>query len=304
MQEKNSYWLREKECERIFSETGPYYMVTTAHQDWLLYKSREEFIAGTNLVAVSAAHSEFTVVDDVQMNNHHHIVGCGTGRSVRSFVDIFREKSSRLQLALGNKSLKDWEIRIDEVVDLRQLRNRIGYVDRNAFVARLDSMPTGYPWGSAYLFFNGNLWMMSEGEPWKELSIARQRSICHSHEVNLPEKYRVLDSMILRSSFVDYKLTESLFNSANQYFSMLTRRGEADVEIARMLGEGIQLPNEEVFQIVGGWYPDQKISMMGLETKLVAAQKMKKQLGCTNKQIVQILRLEANIVEQLFPIPR
>ena len=304
MHERNTYWTRERECEQLFAGTGPYYMVTTAQQDWLLYKSREEFIAGTNMVAVSAALSGFTIVDDVQMNNHHHMIGYGSVGTVESFVEILREKGRRLQLALGNRSLKDWNIRIDETADLRQFRNQVGYVDRNAFVARRDSTPTGYPWGSAYLFFNGNLWMQQEGKPWGELSIARRRDVCRSHDVCLPERYRVLDRMILRSSFVDYERTESLFNSANQYFSMLTRHGEADIEIARLLGEGIQLPNEEVFQIVGGWFPGQKISTMSMEEKFVAARKMKKQLGCTNKQIVQILQLAPNMVDQLFPHPR
>ena len=43
MHVRNDYWMRERECERIFAAGGPYYMITTEHLDWLLYKTREEF---------------------------------------------------------------------------------------------------------------------------------------------------------------------------------------------------------------------------------------------------------------------
>ena len=304
MHERSDFWMRERECERIFLTRGPYSMITTEHKDWLLYKSVEEFIVGTNLVAISAAASGLVILDDIQMNNHHHILGAGSRSSVYAFTEQFREKMRRYQVCLGNPSLKEWKIQIDEVNDLRQLRNYVGYIDRNAYVARLDSTPTGYPWGSGHLFFNGNLWMMSEGDAWNALSVEKRRKICRSHNVDMPESFRVKGGMILRSSFVDYHHTESLFNSANQYFSMLTRRGEADIEIARMIGEGIQLPNEEVFQVVGSWYPDSNLRNLDAPQRLEAAKSMKKRLNSSNKQISQVLRLSLSDVDRLFPKPK
>ena len=304
MHVRNDYWMRERECERIFAAGGPYYMITTEHLDWLLYKTREEFIVGTNIVAISAAESGLAILDDIQMNNHHHIMGEGSSSRVDDFIDRLRERMRRFQLSLGNKSLKDWNIRVDETTDLGLFRKRIGYIDRNAYVARLDSTPTGYPWGSGNLLFNGNLWLMTEGEPWYSLSIEKRRKICRSHNVEMPRSIKVRDGMILRSSFVDYKRTESLFNSANQYFSMLSRQGESDIEIARMLGESIQLPNEEVFKIVSSWYPDSGIREMSAEDRLKAAQTMKRKLDSSNKQISQVLNLRIDDVDRMFPRAR
>ena len=303
MHVKNDFWMRERECERIFAAGGPYYLITTEHVDWLLYKTRDEFITGSNLVAISAAETGFVVLDDTVMNNHHHILGRGHRSNADNFSVRLREKMRRYQLSLGNPSLKELRIQIDEVQDLKQFRNYVGYIDRNAYVARLDSTPAGYPWGAGNLFFNGNLWLMNEGVAWNSLSIENRRRICRSHAIDLPSSYRVRDGMILRSSFVDHKHTESLFNSANQYFSMLTRRGEADVEIARMKGESIQLPNEEVFQIVGSWYPESGIRGLGTTERLETAQSMKKRLNSSNKQIAQVLRLPLGEVEKMFPRP-
>ena len=304
MHVKNDFWMRERECERIFAAGKPYYLITTEHSEWLLYKTREEFIVGSNLVAISAAESGLVVLDDTVMNNHHHVLGKGSSSNARDFADILREKMRRYQLSLGNPSLKELKIQIDDVLDLKQFRNYVGYIDRNAYVARLDSTPAGYPWGSGNLFFNGNLWMMSEGVAWDTLSVEKRRKICQSHSINLPSSYRVRDGMILRSSFIDYRHTEGLFNSANQYFSMLTRRGEADVEIARMKGEGIQLPNEEVFQIVGSWYPESGIRGLGAPERWGAARSMKKRLNSSNKQIAQVLHLPLTDVDRIFPRPQ
>ena len=107
--------------------------------------------------------------------------------------------------------------------------------------------------------------------------------------------------MILRSSFVDYHATEALFNSANQYFTLLTRRGEADVEIAAKLGEKIQLPTEEVFQIVSSWFQGQNLRTLELEARLNAAKMMKQRLASSNRQITHVLRLPAADVDRMFP---
>lgn len=300
---RNDFWVRERESERFFAEQGPFFFITTENLDWILYENRDEFIVGTNLLAISAARSGFRIVDDVQMSNHHHVMGAGTFEQANEFADQLHALERKYQTSLGRCSLKAWNIRIDPVKDLKQFRNQIAYTDRNAYVARLDSMPTGYSWGSANLLFNGNLWLMKDGVPFSKVGGREKRIICRSHNVELPEQYRVCDGMILRSSFVDYHQTERLFNSANQYFSMLTRRGEADIEMAAMLGESIQIPHEEAFQIVASWHPGKYINELNYEQKLQTARKMKTQLASSNRQIIQILGLPATDVDQMFPIP-
>ena len=299
--EKNDYWDRERECERLFAATRPFYFITTENLDWTMYETLEEFIMGTNLIAIASARSGFVILDDVQMNNHHHVMGKGTYDKACCFFEILHDGERYYQRSLGRPSLKKWDIRIDETADLKAFRSRVAYTDRNAYVARLDSMPTGYPWGSASLFFNGNLRLMNPGIPFEKVGGREKRIICRSHDTDLPSHYRVCDGMILRSSFVDYHATEDLFNSANQYFTLLTRRGEADVEIAAMLGEKIQLPTEEVFQIVSSWFQGQNIRTLEPEARLNAAKMMKQRLASSNRQITHVLRLPAADVERMFP---
>ena len=301
--EKNDFWMRERECERSFVKGGPYFFITTENLDWMLYENDEEFIVGTNMVAISAAKSGLIILDDVQMNNHHHFMGSGAYEVACLFADELHLAERKFQRKVRNRSLKKWDIRIDPITDLKQFRSLIVYIDRNAYVARRDSMPTGYPWGSASMFFNQNLRFRNPGTRFCELGGREKRIICRSHQVDLPYHYRVLNGMILRDSFVNYKKTESLFNNANQYFSMLSKRGEADIEIAAMLGESIQIPHEEVFQIVSGWFPGYKIRELDKKTAYEAAKMMKYRLKSSNRQIVQILNLTTEEVNRMFPIP-
>lgn len=301
--EKNDFWNRERECERFFAKQGPVFFITTENLDWILYENRDEFIVGTNLLAIAAARSGFRIVDDSQMSNHHHVMGAGSFEEANAFANHLHAMERKYQTSLGRRSLKDWNIRIDPVKDLKQFRGQIAYTDRNAYVARRDSMPTGYAWGSANLLFNGNMWLMKEGIPFPKVGGREKRMICRSHDVDLPAHYSVCDGMIMRSSFVDYHTTERLFNSANQYFTMLTRRGEADIEMAALLGESIQIPHEEAFLIVASWYPGKLINELSYDQKLHAAKKMKTQLASSNRQIVQILGLPAADVDRMFPIP-
>lgn len=71
-----------------------------------------------------------------------------------------------------------------------------------------------------------------------------------------------------------------------------------------MLGESIQLPNEEVFKIVSSWYPDSGIREMSAEDRLKAAQTMKRKLDSSNKQISQVLNLRIDDVDRMFPRAR
>ena len=76
------------------------------------------------------------------------------------------------------------------------------------------------------------------------------------------------------------------------------------MEIASILGEKIQLPTEEVFQIVAGWLKGNNIRSMEKEKLLQCAKAMKQRLNSSNRQIVQVLGLTSEEVGRIFPIPR
>lgn len=297
-----NYWNREQECERLFLEGGPFYIVTTENLPWLLFACERDFMDGANMVAVSVHELALRLLADVEMNNHLHFVFEGAYEQVLVFVERFRKMMSRYQLAKGNPSLNRWDIQIKSIDNLKYLRNALLYVFRNPSVAMRNCTPLGYKWSSAQLMFNENLYRYSQGVPYNSLTYREKRLIAHSRELILQDSYRVLDGMILRECFVDYKRAESFFESAHQFFYQLGRKVESDAETARWIGEKILLPNEDVFGIVSAWYNVQKTSLLSTNQRLEAARRMKAELMSNNKQIAQVLRIPIEQVDQFFPV--
>ncbi|MBO4624161.1 MAG: hypothetical protein J5646_01540 [Bacteroidales bacterium] len=299
-----SYWEKEKECELRFLDGGPFFIVTTENLPWLLFTCDQDFMNGTNMVAVALAGLGIRMLNEVEMNNHLHFVMEGPEKMVTLFTDRLRKAMSRYQLAKGNPSLAKWVIRVKPILNLRNLRNAILYVSRNPYVAGRNCTPPGYKWSSAQLMFNDNLAYYNAGTPFSQLTFREKRAITRQRDIVLPQEYRVLDGTILRSCFVDYKRAECFFESAHQYFHQLSRRVEADAETARWIGETILLPNEDVFRIVADWYKVQTVKLLTPDQRLAAARRMKAELMSNNKQIAQVLSLPLNQINQLFPVAK
>ncbi len=301
MEANNDYWAQERQCEAVFCGGGPFYIVTSENLPWLLFETEEDFKEGTNIIALSLRHLPIRLLNDVQMNNHLHLVLEGPEQAVETFTVQLRKRMKR-RLSKRGKDLNKWHIQANRIEDLQHLRYAILYVARNPYVARRDATPTGYRWGGSHLLFNANLPDYAQGKPFQELSYLERRNICHSHDMDIPEHWRCHNGMILRSSFMDYQRTQQFFLSANQYFQWLSRRKESDIEIAKWIGESILLPNEDVLRIVSNWYKVKSVTALDLEQRLEAARKMKTELWSNNKQIAQVLRLPLTQIDLLFPV--
>lgn len=288
-------------CESAFNSGGPYYLMTTSQWPTLMYTNEEEFIQGSNLLPMVLFETDVKCLDETIMNNHMH--GVLEGTQIDLVGAKLRREILRQQKRWDHIVPIDWDIQFLELKTLDDIRRAVCYTDRNAYVARLEATPSGYKWSSGNLFFNGNLWLYDLGVSWKDLTIREKRRICRSHKIEMPEQYRVKDGLILRSSYVAYHRTESFFHSAHQYFAMLGRHGEADLEIARQIGEIVLLPNEEVVKIIRGWY-DVPLRQLTQQQRLDAAKRMKYELSSNNKQISQVLSLPISFVNDLYPSPR
>lgn len=297
---KYDYWTRERLCEEAFLSGGPFFLVTSENLNWLLFETVEDFKSGTNIIAVSIKDLRVRILNEVLMNNHLHLVLEGVSEDVDIFIKRVKQKIRRFLLQKG-KDLNQWNVRKDQITDLTHLRNVIIYVARNPYVARRDSTPTGYRWGSSHLLFNDNICDYAPGIPYADISYDEKRMVCRSHDINLPESYRYHGGMILRTSFVDYHRAEEFFASGNQYFQWLSRRKESDITIARWIGESILLPNEDVFRIVSDWYNVKAITSLSIQQRLEAAPRMKADLNSNNKQIAQVLKLPLKQIDELFP---
>ncbi len=295
------YWDREDQCQQLFNEGGPFFLITTAHTDFLSFSSEADFITGTNIEALCLVGTNVRILIETIMHTHLHSVAEGHRDEVLTYTESLRRKMHRFQKSRGYELGPDWEIQMLPLDNLKALRNAILYVARNAYLAMPNATPTGYRWCSAYLLFNQIIPYLETGSPFDEISYREKRKVCHSHLIEqVPADFLVRDGMILRSSFVDYRRTEGFFHSANQFFAFLSKRGESDVEVARLTHERIQLPDDEVFSIVSSWFRGRKIRELDLRERLETALRMRRELASGDKQIAQILRIPSDQVKRLL----
>jgi len=290
-------------------ENGPFWFICADHRDRVLFKSETDFKEAVNATAIAAARNGVKVYGDVYMSNHAHwIVGSCSREQAQTFYDDWTRHLAKWDsLVNGITDLRNWPGKIYEVPDLKAFRSMFAYLARNPYVAISDATPFGYRWGSADLFFNDNVRDYDLGVPYSSLSIRGKRLICRSKNIDLPERYRVRDGRILKLSYIEMPGTQSLFNSGNQYFNMLARNAETNLEIARMIGEKITLPDDEVFGIACSISQAEfksPLKTLDVPRRLELARILHFEYGSNNRQISQILRLPVDEINRVFPIPQ
>ena len=80
-----------------------------------------------------------------------------------------------------------------------------------------------------------------------ELSYKERRDITRATDPVLDPKFRVRNGMIVPESFVNYKLVERLFTSAQKFLWWVLKNVEAQHEVASGLGEKALLNDDELF---------------------------------------------------------
>lgn len=159
----------ETEPERLFREAGPlFHLYTSPQEDNIILQNREDYVAATNLLAVTILQEDCTLLAYALMSNHFHFIIEGERSACLAFFEHFRQR-------IGNYLKRHRRgVRMDKIhpgmtpiENLKQVRNEICYVIRNPFVARRDANPLADPWSSGYLYFNPLLG--NEGTPASEL---------------------------------------------------------------------------------------------------------------------------------------
>lgn len=306
---REQLWLRERNCEIAFAELGPFWFVTAESLPRVLFAGDDDFKAGMNGIAVMAAKSGVLVLCFVIMSDHAHFLLTGSLENCEAFFDGWkkmiwlwdRERNG------ADPTLFQWRARFDEVKDLKALRDITAYIARNPYVARRDSTPIGYPYGSADMVFNGNRMFLDRGIDFSDLTAAMRKNICRSRDYILPAHYKVCDGWITKESFVAYRELERLFSSAHQYFNLLAKHAEADIEISRLIGEHIGAPDDEVFATAiktakDLFGDDCKLRDLSLEQKMTVAKKLRFGCNASNRQLAQILCLPRQVVDSAWPM--
>mgnify|MGYP003445350746 FL=1 len=147
---------KERECERLFEKSGPFWHLYTdgrVMEDFLC--TEEDFkIAMTALAVAAVLFKKVRIITFELMSNHIHMILNGESDEC---LELFGRFKARLRRILKtNGRVINWEAFKADILPietLNALRNEIIYVNRNAFVANPQFTPFSYPWGGGCAFF-------------------------------------------------------------------------------------------------------------------------------------------------------
>lgn len=191
-----------------------YFLITSEHlKDRLWFRDDEDFRVAMNYVAVAAFLSGVMVLAFILMSNHVHFVLECSREQAEEFINKFK----RLYAAYYQRKYGVSELLRRNKVDIKEinkneesLERAIAYVMMNSVAANICFEPSGYPWGTGNVLFNGNPF---PGIYLRELS-GRARIRMLKSNVKMPDNYRIgTGGYILPESYVQVQEMEDLFRT-------------------------------------------------------------------------------------------
>ena len=265
----------------------------------------EDYKFCVTLIALAASYATVKVVSFEIMSNHIHVLlaGC-TREDCLRFFDFYKAKLHRYYLSTGRyKNLDGFTTDPIPLPTLESVRREIVYIARNGFLVSDKYLPYSYPWGAGALFFNP-MANITDAQSFNARPFREKQSMCHGRIPDLLDSILVKNGMILPQSFCCIKLGEALFRNAHQYFSMVSKNYEAYSEVAKRLGDDIFLDDDDMFAVLLNicrkQFNDSKPTLLPQRDKLEVARQLRREYNASDGQIQRMLRLDRNVVEELF----
>lgn len=306
-----TYTEAENVCRRIFDDAvqkwGPFWHLATPGEfQQVIFVTEEDYEYGMVLMAMCAFDCpSVRIITFELMANHIHIILCGRKEDCEAFFELFKKRLGRYLKHTGSGvSLKNFTAAPVKIETLEALRNHIVYVNRNNFLVDPDKTPWSYPYGANSFFFS-DLHKKQCDSKFGDLSYREKRNLIRSHELDYPADSLIVGNMISPISFCDIAMGESLFRNARQYFHRISREIEGYRDVANLLGDKVYYTYDELLSAIYGIcnkkYGGQKPNLLGRDDKVELARTMHYDYGADNVTIFKILRLDLNIVNEMFP---
>ena len=200
----------------------------------------------------------------------------------------------------------DWskfEVQILGIETLKDLRNEIIYVNRNAYVASRKYTPFSYPWGGGWAYFNPVIELLQVISA-HELGYTKVRELTHFRDVHRLAELKFDGDLPYIPSFCRIDVGQGVFQDARSYFHGLSRNVEAFSQIASRLKDRVVLTDDEMFSVAARWAMEDysvKVRMLTAEQKIQLARRLHYDYNASNGQLRRIVGLELAVLDEMFP---
>lgn len=300
--------MYESKSDKLFKEAQSFYHVCTKPiENGVLFEDETSMDMALNAMAITVFCTECRLLAFAVMSNHFHFIMEGSLPNCRLFFETFRRQMCKQLARSRSKELfRECEANYVPINSLTQLRDEIAYVVRNPFVARNNVNMFAYKWCSGYLYFNGLSSLFREGASATTMRYTQRRNFLRSRIADIDPRIMVVDSVALPSCFVDYKRTESFFESARDFQHCLLKNVESQVKIANRLGEDIRLDDHDLWGIVRSvcknTYRVDSPRQLSISDKVELSKILKYQYRASNSQIARCSGMTVRDVDELFPL--
>lgn len=306
----HSFQEKEGKCkllfERALRQFGPFFHLHTPDKHPIIFHKPESYQAAMTIVAMCAHDSpDVKIITFELMSNHVHFVLCGKEEACRRFFALFKKRWK--MYLIYRKTVIDLSGFTEKTVPiqtLESLRNQIAYTNRNNFVVDPSHTPFSYPYGAGNCYFlpiNKN----RMDAPFGSLTIREKRTLLHSHQIDYPADYAIIDGYISPASCCAISFGEQIFRDARHYFFKVSRDIESDKEVAKTLGEAVYYTDDELNAVLykkcKDDYDGQRATLLPQNDKQDLARMLHFDYNADNEKIARLLKLPPSLVDAMFP---
>ena len=201
----------------------------------LLFDSREDYIFGMNVLAVTAFQCGVTILVMQVMGTHFHLIARGRPQDCDRFVRSVGVKLESFLTRTKRRNMVSGKIRVsnDPIFTENELKTKFMYVYRNAIAAGFPLAPWAYEWGPGDIYFVDHNRFAKRGKRISEYPVLIRRSMFHTLTA-LPEDWLCdAEGMLQPHSYVDWKSVEALFRTPRAFIAFMSQKKDIESAIDR-----------------------------------------------------------------------
>ncbi len=288
---------------KIVFMKGYYHVSSLGLEKNDIFKTRDDFVAGMNDVAVCVLGFDVRILCFCLMSNHFHFVIYGTYDECRRFSEEYKRRCAmRMRSVYGEvNGMKEVDLDVNEIREQDYLENVIAYVIRNPLAAGIRLMPFNYPWSSAAVYFAEDRCI--GGEKLNEMSDRRRFRILKSR-LAVPDGYVIDDDGVVSPScYVDKDVVEKIFRHPSRLLALVARKVENEVELQLGIADRIGMTDQEILTqipvLVRNEFRKDSIEQLSMEQRVKLCLLLKRNFRAGVKQIARITRLDPAMVAKV-----
>ena len=276
----------------------------------LLFDSREDYIFGMNVLAVTAFQCGVTILVMQVMETHFHLIARGRPQDCDRFARSVGVKLESFLTRTKRRHVVNGKIRVSNnpIFTENELKTKFMYVYRNAIAAGYPLAPWAYEWGPGDIYFvDHNLWI-GRGKRIGEYPVLIRRSMFHTLTA-LPEGWRCdEEGKLLPHSYVDWKSVEALFRTPRAFLAFLSQKKDVEAAIDSECASNVTVHKasetelrREAKAVCGALWGLTSVTKASVEQRVAIARKLWGDRRTYSLSVLsRVTMLDKNILESIF----